>query len=309
MSEGFNRFKRKYFLEALLKSVLTGVSIALLVIATFLLVIKLGEIDFELLFGVLIGVAVGLLTGLVLFFILHLDDAEVAKRLDKELALKEKVQTMYAFRDDGGILSQLQREDAGNIIDSKPVNMSSLVKRLIPFIVVAVVSLAYCVSAAIVYFGNDSVVIDPPASTQSSVQNEDEDTSDPFEATDHHKIALEALIKEVEKSNLQQDAKVAVIAELTILLAKLDEFSTDAQMKEYVIGVIKNVRAIVNTVNTTFAFHMYARENGGESLKKMSTALYSFNLNLIQSELLAVRTSVFESGTREGIKQRQKIIS
>lgn len=305
MGEGFKRFKKKYFLSALLKAILSGLSAALLVVATFLLVIKFGKFDFDFVYSLLIGVAVGLLTGLILFFVLHLNDKGVAKKLDKTLGLKEKMQTMYAFREDDDELKVLQRQDAKAIIDSEPVNMKDIFKWLIAFIIVAVISLAYFVTSLVLYLDKEDADTgkNPDGTEQVTPPDEEKpEEEDPFEATDHHRIALEALIKEVEKSNLQDDAKTAVIAELTLLLANLDTLGTESQMKDYVIGVIKNVRGIVNTVNSTFAFHMYAKDSGNENVKRLSQALYSLDLNLIETELNGIRTGMFVSGSRDEIE-------
>lgn len=301
MGEGFVRFKKKYLIDALVKALLVGFTAAMLVVAAFLMVISFGKVDFEILYSVLIGITAGLLLGLGSFFIFKMNDKRLAKRLDKDLGLNEKVQTMHAFYGKEGEINELQRKDAEGILDASPTNIHHLLKGWIVFIAVFVIALAFLIV---------SVVLTVTRAEEPTVNEPGDDTQKPnespkveFEVTDHHKIALEALIKEVESSALQDDAKTAVIAELTLLLANLDSLKYESDMKAYVVQVIKNIRGIVNTVNTTFKLHMYCGDSTDENMAKLSLALYSLNVAAIEAELAGVREKLFVSGgSRDGIE-------
>ncbi len=309
MGEGFFRFRKKYLIDAIVKACLTFFNITLLIIGAFLIVIAKAKLEFNIAYAVLIALASGLLLGLLIFFISFPYHKRLAKRLDKELELKEKVQTMYAFRDDEGELKALQREDTQDILKSAPLRFTSLFKGWIAFVVVLLISFAVFTVSLIMWA--DSVE-EPPTPPQSDITPPDVPDKEPeeeFEVTNHHKIALEALIKEVEKSSLQQDAKELVIAELTLLLAKIDEIKLNSEMKEYVVRVIKNVRSIVNLVNTTYAFHMYAKDSPNENLKKLSLAMFSLNMGAIEAQLTEIRASIFVDDSRVEIENLKDELS
>ncbi|MBQ7226253.1 MAG: hypothetical protein IJX02_06630 [Clostridia bacterium] len=298
MGEGFKRLKKGYLIDALVKSLLVFLSAALLVVATFLIVIRQSEFDIEIYACVLIGIAFGLLLGLTTFLILNPRDKRLAKRLDKKYGLGEKVQTMYAFRNDEGGMKKLQREDTVAILNGKAMEWKEAIKAWAIFISAFLVCLAYFVTSLVLLVtkpeaekpgGDDGEIVTP---TPTPPPEEE------FEPTDHQRKALEELIVYVNESKLQDDAKVAVVGELTILLARLDELGTDTQMRDFVVGVIKNVRGIVNTVNTTFAFHVKAGNSKDENLKNLSYALYSLDLNAISAQLEALNTTLYTGGDK-----------
>ena len=302
MGEGFGRFRRKYLVDAIVKSALTFFSVALLIVGAFLIVIAKANLEFNIAYAVLIALASGLLLGLLVFFLSYPCNKRLAKKLDKELELKEKVQTMYAFRDDEGELKVLQREDAQAILNSAPLRFASLFKGWVVFVVALMLTYAVFMAGLVMWAdGEDEPSIPPQSSTPPS-ENPDDDEEEDFEVTNHHKIALEALIKDVEKSNLQADAKEMVIAELTLLLAKIDQFKYNSEMKEYVVQVIKNVRSIVNIVNTTYAFHMYAKDSPNEEMRELSLALFTLDMDVIEAQLKEIRNNIYVDDSRVEIE-------
>ncbi|MBO4982738.1 MAG: hypothetical protein J6D23_01650 [Clostridia bacterium] len=295
MGESFKRFKKKYVLDAVIKAILTGICAVLLVVATFLIVTTLKKLDFNMVYAVLTGVAFGLLLGLGTFFVLKPNDKKLAKKLDNTYGLREKIQTMHAFLDDDGDIKLLQREDAIKILDSKPTNMLGLLKGLVAFFVALVICAAYLVTAIVVAFKSEenTPTHDPGDDTQ---QGGEDDEDEEFTPTDHQRIALEALIQEVEKSNMQADVKANVLSELNVLLSELDNLRMQSQMKEYVVGVIKAVRAHVNGASSTFKVHMLAKDNSNSSIKKLSLALYSLNMSVIETEFVSISSGLFVLG-------------
>ena len=303
MGDGFSRFKRLYLLSTLVKSLLLGLTALMLIVAAFLTVIALSDFDFKIIYAVLIGAFVGLVLGVGSFFLFKLNDKRLAKQLDKDLCLKEKIQTMQAFYNENGEITQLQRADAQKELNDAPVNFVGLLTHLLVFLASFVLSFALLVTSVVVFIIKSQTPSEPGDVDEPPLEQPQEQPKEEFEVTDHHKIALEALIKEVEASKLQDDAKQAVIAELTLLLASLDELKFEDDMKAYVIQVIKNVRGIVNTVNTTFKLQMYAGDSQDENLVKLSYALYSLDIATIESELNAIRGILYvEGGSRDKIE-------
>ena len=299
MGEGFIHLKKINFVDALVKALLAFASVTLLVVATFLIVIYKSESDFKVLYAVFIGLAAGLLLGLLTYFAFRLSDKKLAKRLDIGLNLQEKVQTMYAFKNDEDGLKKLQREDTQAILDKQVVSAGSLIKRWIVFLLALVVSVAYFCVAMTVFNSEeptlppDDNVVTPPDPTPPEVEE--------FEPTDHQKKALEELIAYVQASKLQSDARVQVVELLQELLDKMDTLGTDVEMRDFVVGVIKSVRGIVNSVNTTFAFRMSSANSKNDNMKAFSFALYSLDLNMIEKELELLPSSLFDKTSRDEI--------
>ncbi len=292
MGEGFARFKRQFLIDAIVKSCLVFIGVALLVIGTFLIVIEKSEIDFDVAYAVLIGIASGLLLGIGTFFVFHLSGKRLAKRLDKIFGLNEKVQTMYAFREEHGSIKELQRADAKAILNDCKLKMSKFVLGWAAFIAFAVLSLSLFVYSVI------AMVSEPATSDnnggdsgQTTPSDPPVDEGDKFEPTEHHRLALLELIEYVRSSQLQEGAKASVVAELELLLSKLDTFETDENMKAYVVGVINNVRESVNSVNTTYELYQGASQSANKYLSKLNQAIFSLSIDNVRKAL----NGIFES--------------
>ena len=98
MDENFKKFKRRVWLEILIKCIVCGLAAAFIAVNAVLVPCKLFGIKLLWLFYILIalgGFAVG---GGIAFVILRTNDKKIAKRLDSELKLEERVQTAYMAR-------------------------------------------------------------------------------------------------------------------------------------------------------------------------------------------------------------------
>ena len=317
MGEGFKRFKRLYMIDAVAKALFMCFGASLLIVATFLIVIDKGIIDFQILHASLIGVGSGLLLGLVTFLLSYKGDKRLAKALDERLGLKEKVQTMYAFRDQNGVMNEIQREETRDILDSSPVRLSSFIKAWVVFATVFVLALAYFITALVMYLQVDAPVLDDGGSQGDTDNPGDENPGDKpsedeiFEANDHHKRELEQLIKYVNESLLNEKAKAEIVMELTALLGKLDTFGTDSVMQEYVIGVIERVRASVNAVNNTYAFYQSSKDLGNKTLDKISRALYLKDIASVEREINSFYKSLLfiNDGETETLRPKEELES
>ena len=210
MGEGFVRLKKLNLVDALVKAILVFLSVTLLVVATFLIVIHQSNSDFKALYAILIGVAAGLLLGLLTFFVFHLSDKRLAERLDRGLGLNEKVQTMYAFKNEEGGLKELQREDAQATLDKQAVSIGKLFKGWIVLLAILVVAIAYFSVSMAMYLKEEPVL--PPDDEVVEPEEDKPPVIEEFEATDHQRKALEDLIAYVQASKLQADAKEQVVA-------------------------------------------------------------------------------------------------
>ena len=281
MGNEYARFKKQFLIDAVVKSLLVFLSTSLLIIAAFLIVIGKAGLDFEIAYAILIGVAFGLLLGFGSFFAFHLNEKRLAVRLDKIFNLNEKVQTMYAFRDDGGDVTALQRADTQAILHECTLKTSHFVRGWIVFIVATVLAIALFVYGIVAVVGAEES--SDGGGGQNSPVEPEPDPGEPFEPTQHHRLALLELIEYVKTSQLQEEAKADVVSELELLVDKLDTFGTDAAMKSYVIAVISRVRTIVNAVNSTYALNLALGDSTNSYVSKLNGALFSLNLDTVKS--------------------------
>ena len=111
MSENFSRFKSKSFLIRLIKSILIGLAVGALFAGVFLFLAKFEILKIKPILSLPIGLAAALLSGGGGYFLLRSTDKALARRLDEDFALQEKVQTMLAFQGENGAMYELQRKD------------------------------------------------------------------------------------------------------------------------------------------------------------------------------------------------------
>ncbi|MBO5262157.1 MAG: hypothetical protein J6B45_03835 [Clostridia bacterium] len=302
MGEGFKRLKRLYLREAIIKASLVYISVALLVVATFLIVIDKGKIDFNI-FGVFsIGIGLGLLLGTAVFFLFYRGDKHFAKILDKELELNEKVQTMHAFRKEDGCVTELQRAETQIILNCSRFKKSKRITSFVIFGLITAVAITYFAISLFLYLKrdepNNNIQNDAPNTDISRPDEGNTDqpsVDDKFEPTEHHKKELEQLIEYVSSSALQDNAKASVILELTSLLNSLDTFSTESALKARVVEVIKSVRATVDSVNTTNAFVGAIDDSNHKNFNQLCKAIYAKDLSKVESTLATLYNDLLYS--------------
>ena len=83
-----------------------------------------------------------------MFFVFKLNDKGLAKKLDKELELNEKIQTMQAFNDQEGEIISLQRKDAQHILDNAEIKIGKFIKGWLVYITAFACALVILVTVA-----------------------------------------------------------------------------------------------------------------------------------------------------------------
>ncbi len=111
MGKHFSAVKKKTRFAALVNSLLLAVGVGLVTVAALLLIFKLLVLPL-LPWYYLSGVITALAAGSASYIILMPSDSRLAKRLDEEHSLDEKVRTMVEFSADESPFARLQREDA-----------------------------------------------------------------------------------------------------------------------------------------------------------------------------------------------------
>ncbi len=149
MDASFKKIKKKFLVFAIIKSLICGVSAGLFAVGAVLLALKLAGIPIHGGYYALIGICVASVCFGIVFPFMRQDDLKVARKLDKDYALRERVETMVAFEKDGGDIACLQREDAQTKLENLPKKKPDF-KKLWQYILIPFVAVALFVSAVAV---------------------------------------------------------------------------------------------------------------------------------------------------------------
>ncbi len=236
MGEGFKKFQKKILLETLIKCIATGFSLSLIITSVFLLTGKLaGDLQNPFVY-ILIGLGSFIILTTLLFLLFKPNKLKIAKRLDRDLTLHEKVQTMVKFENEDGLIINLQREDTKMRLANISLEKLSMKIGLF-FIVIPLLASAFCVTA--IAIPNQET---PTIST--------EPTDDPFELDNWSIQAIRDLIEEVEKSSLAQNVKTAYVNALNGLIDILLETEVVSEMETAVLSTINNIYLELDKINT-----------------------------------------------------------
>ncbi len=215
MSENFLRFKRKYHISRILKSLLYGISAGLFSAGLFLLLIKLRVMDISAILSLPVGIAVALLVGGSLYFLLRKSDMRFAQELDKTFGLEERVETMLAYEKEEGIILDLQREDTEAALEKVSTKQYKHKRLWISYIALGLGGVMFLAS-----------LIVPDARKNPSVGEV------PFRLTEMHRVGMEELIRNLRSSQMEDPYKSEIEGELTKLLSDLESVTTQRKMQE-----------------------------------------------------------------------------
>ena len=256
MSESFKKIRKKAMLSAILKSAIVGVFCALLAVGLTLLIVKANAARKEWYIYLLAGVcAAGAGFGITFLFTVP-SDKKLAKRLDFEYGLNEKVQTMVEFGGQSGTILGLQRKDADEKLKNLPRRKLSF-KKIWQYIAVSVAGAAVFAAGGIY-----------PSKYTPSIP------ADGFEIDEWQSVALEQLCEEVKTSSLTEEVKTPVSEALDSLLADLKTETSGAAMRSKVANAVEITDNAVIGISSyrDIATAMHAAEVR-EALNTLKTSL------------------------------------
>ena len=244
-NDGFGRFKKKLRRNAWIKSLLWGLSLGILTSAGIIIYQKMTTVSPELLLYFPIGAGVAAVTWLVAFLLMRPSVKKIARTLDCELALDEKVQTMLAYEGNQEDMLVLQREDANERLMNTPLravkDKSFWIALILPVLACALITTAIILPVK---------AVEPPPP-------EEEVPETPFELSSWQESALMELIEQVKKSEMEIVPKAATVTELEKLLETLRVTNTEKEMKTHVIDVIRALNQIIQNHNSAVMFYRY----------------------------------------------------
>lgn len=233
MGEGFEKLKKQRLQSVFIKSAVCGVSFGLFAVGAVLLALKLAGIPLNVLFYVLIGVGAAAAAGGVTFLILKPADKKLAKELDAEYCLDEKVQSALAFQGAEGAVAEMLQTDTNQRLLNLPKQRFNF-KKVWQFFLIGLLSVAVILSALLV--------------PSKFVQGEsEEDENAPYALTEKQMDDLLELIEDVKTSSLEESIRGGAVNSLNKLLNNLTFAESNGEMKTFVNGSIQEIEKLIKT--------------------------------------------------------------
>ena len=239
MGKEFRRLKRYNVTWSMLRTLMLGLSLALLLLGAILALDKVHVIQADTVHYVLAMVCALVAMG-IYAVVQRKSDQRIAEKIDAEHKLRERVQTMVQYQNDESAMLQVQREDTEARL--KAVRRFGQ-KRLTLAAHFVLVLVAFAVFAV-------GVVMPVQAVPQPTVP-----TEPPYEVSDWQKGAVQQLIVHVQESNMVDAVKTPTVEDLQNLLKTLDTKLTASALKEKVASVIINVYRNTDDVNSNDDIH------------------------------------------------------
>lgn len=234
MSGIFLKFKRRLAAIRLARAIMSGVAVGLITGGTWLALSKLKLIGPEPITSVYVGIAATLIVGIIVFLLGRKSKENLATELDDSFGLKARVQTMIAYEGEDGDMLDMQRQDAEQSLSHIPLKAYKF-KKLWIYITALMLGVAVLVGGFVVPNLRNYV---PP---QEDI---------PFEFSNMQKAGLKELIKYVDSSDLEEEFKTPMVAELRSLYDKLCGIETQADMLVAVNGSMEVICDITYASST-----------------------------------------------------------
>ena len=273
MKESFNKFRKKILFEALIKSSLIGLSVAVIAFTVPKLIVHFGKINvnefFDLILLLITNVVFHLVFGL-LFLIKFPRKLKVAKRLDKDLELNQKVQTMIEFENEDTPIINLQREDTNRILSSISLKKLTMKFSILFFAVIGIACALGVTTIVVETYEKPPVIIPGP--------------DDPkYNLDDWTVRALLDLIEVVEKSNIEKDLKEPVITNLTSLLDSLEDIELEKEMKALVTEIIADALLRLDLINSNNEVFNEIKNSSSSLVKDIAVQINALNVTNINN--------------------------
>lgn len=234
MSENFDLIKKKYFKVAIIAGAVLGICCGVALTCVLAVILKRCAVNLH--WAIYIPVALALSAGFAaaFFFILRPSDERIAKKLDRDFALNQKVQTMVEFRAAEGAMPALQREQTNEVL-AEVANKRVDLKWLLKFLFIPVIALAL-LFAGIFVPAKKTTVYDPP-----------------YDVTAVQEAELKKLIANVQASALSDTVKTGETEILNSLLGTLHEAKQQSEMRAAVITAVAMTDSLIASSNSYLA--------------------------------------------------------
>lgn len=275
MNESFYKFKKKMLFEAIIKSAVISIALGIIVFTVPYLIINFGKINVNELYILVLmlsSVSVASIAFGLLFMILFPRNLKVAKRLDKELDLKQKVQTMIEYENVDTPMTNLQREDTLNILSN--ISLKKFVMKFSVFFFVLVGFASALGVTSIVVASIDDTVYTPPV------------VEEPNYDLDNWTVrALLDLIEVVEASSIDNELKTPVVGNLNALLESLKTVEYESEMKTLVENVISDCSLRLDLINSNNEINTVFKTSSSSVVKDLGMHINALNVTNITNSI------------------------
>lgn len=270
MQEGFLKFKKRILLESLLKSIIIGLFPSLIIFSILLLYSKISKSDYNILYIILISLGLFIIIFGITFIITKPTNIKVARRLDRQLNLNEKVQTMVEYTGSDSLMINLQRESTLSILNNTPIKKLAMKFSMVLLIILSL-SCIVCVTAVVYPTETEEkppVYIDPD-----------------YDADSWTIRALKDLIKYVDASTINDTLKQKYVVKLTELLNKLDTIDKESEMKEAVNEVIDYTSNQLEIINSNEKIYETLKSSRISAISALAITIKNLKVDDIESAL------------------------
>lgn len=256
-TRGFVRLKTVSLILCILVALIFALSVGMFVAGALILHTKLELISISITNSILIGLGAFLVAGTVLFILLYRSDKALARMLDRRFDLKERVQTMMAYRSKNEAIYELQRADAEAVVEKIPIRGVK-----IRFIWAYLIGLV--ISAFVLFVGVAYTPVEPPAPPVVEV---------PFEITDIQIAAMEELIEYVSTSDMDSPYREDMALTLTDLLEELKAATTVTARDVAVDKALEEMKEQTDSSSSALEIIEALWGSGSETVKPLAEAL------------------------------------
>ena len=262
MSENFMRLKRRARAVALIKSALIALACGMLCAGVMLYLTSHKVIDADpLIFTIIAGGAALILSGAVTFLILNKTDKSLARLLDRDFDLHERVGTMLEYGKEENTMSSLQREDTENQL-SKIKSSSLKLKRLWIYVTALVAGAAILVAA---------ILLIPPKTPAGPKPDS------PFSITPLQVRAMEELIDYVTDSAMESPYREEVALALTDALAELKIAKTTSERDEVIGRATEKILESTDNASSALEIINILVKSDSSQVRQLATAINYYN--------------------------------
>ncbi len=248
MNNGYTSFKKKILKNHFIRFLIISFSLFLFVFGILLILTKTKVSSLSIIVDFLIAFACFLLVGL-LGFLLKPNNKKIAKKLDKDFDLKNRVQTMIEMENKDGIIVELQKEDTEEKLKNIPLKNLKF-KAPFLFVFIFLVGFSATISGAVI-----------------KVKEPEVEPEKEYTLTELQIIKLEELKKQIENSKIDNNLIVQYNAQIDSLITTLKGGIKESLLESKVKETIDNI----NLINEAYANN----KTIGGSLNKIENKYYS----------------------------------
>ena len=258
----FSVYRGKIKLLRIVGALLAGVAAAGFVGGVLNLLIRLEVIPLDKIYGFVIGFGAGALVFISAYALLRMPSKKLARKLDNDFSLSERVQTTLEYDGREEAIYELQREDTKRVladIDPKKLGL----RGFSIYILCAVLGASMLICSF--FFKKPDPIEEKPVDP-------------PFALTEIQEAALVELIEYVNASGMDTPYRDDVASALSLLLSELKAADVMSERDSSLASALQKIYKSTDDSSFTLelAEELYGRDN--ESMKALAKALnyYSY---------------------------------